>query len=614
MSGIQEWIYHWGEGAGSRSLKFLLLLITVVGLATIYDLRAYKCFANPEAMETAQLARNLAEGKGYTTQVVRPFALHLLQERAKARIAAAFPSLSPSNWPAWPPEQRAQAEAVLRRGELSQPLADISTPPAYPLLLAAFMEVAPFRYELKTEQGFLRYQPEVLIILLNQALLFLVVWMVFCLARKLFDGGVAWLTAVAVIASELLWRISLSGLSTLLLMAILLALAWCLVWMEQGAEEFWSWGKMVALAVAAGLLLGAGTLTRYSFACLGAPVFLFMVVFLGGRRVTLALITLIVAAALVAPWLWRNYELSGSFFGTAAYAVYEGTASFPASVLPRSLNPEFTLVDAYDLPAKLVTGLRGMLTNDLPRLGGSWVSAFFLVGLLVPFKSQILSRLRVWLLTGLVMFIGAQALASTPAYAETRETSSENLLVIFAPLVFMYGVGLFFTVLDQARASVWEARPLFIGGFIALIAAPLVVTLLPPRTYPVAYPPYSPPVIQAVSRWLQPDELMMSDIPWAVAWYGNRTCVWLPLTYQEDYQAINRQRPVKALYLTPQTMDNRFLSQWVQGENQGWGGFVAQCLLRKEVPSGFPLSRAYADLFPEQLFLTDRERWNEPPK
>jgi uncharacterized membrane protein YecN with MAPEG domain len=613
MSGIQDWIYHWGEGAGSRSLKFLLLLITVVALAAIYDLRAYKCFSNPEAMETAQLARNLAEGKGYTTQVVRPLALHLLQQRAKARMADALQNLS-TNRQTWTPEQRARIEAILRPSQLGQPLPDILTPPAYPVLLAGFMDLAPFQYELKSDQNFLRYQPEVLIMLLNQALLFLVVWMVFCLARKLFDGGVAWLTAVVLMAGELFWRISLSGLSTLLLMVLLLALVWCLVWLEQGAEEFLGLGKMLGLAALAGLFLGLGTLTRYSFACLGVPVVIFMIVFLGGRRVTLALTTLLVAGAVVTPWLWRNYDLSGSLFGAAAYAVYEGTASFPATVLPRSLNPDFTRVDAYDLPAKLVTGLRGMLTDDLPRLGGSWVSAFFLVGLLVPFKSQILSRLRVFLLIGLAIFTGAQALGGTPAQAETRATSSENLLVLFAPLVFMYGVGLFFTVLDQARASVWEARPMFIGGFIVLIAAPLTATLLPPRSYPVAYPPYSPPVIQAVSRWMQPEELMMSDIPWAVAWYGNRTCVWLPLNYQEDYQAINRQRPVQALYLTPQTMDNRFLSQWVQGENQGWGGFVAQCLLRKEVPAGFPLAKAYADLFPEQLFLTDRERWNEPPK
>jgi hypothetical protein len=369
---------------------------------------------------------------------------------------------------------------------------------------------------------------------------------------------------------------------------------------------------MYGLALLTGLLLGAGVLTRYSFAWLAIPVICFVAICAGARRVPLCLVTLLVAAAVTTPWLWRNYELCGAFFGTAGYAVYEGTASFPAATLLRSLNPDFTRVHVDDLPAKLVTGLREMLTNDVPRLGGNWVSAFFLAGLLMPFKSLSLSRLRFFLVGGLLVFVLAQALGATPFQSASREASSENLLVLFAPLVFMFGVGLFFTLLDQTRAAAWEARPLFVGGFILLTTAPLLLALLPPRTPSLAYPPYSPPIVQTVARWMQPEEFMMSDIPWAVAWYGNRTCAWMPLNSHSDFAAMNRLRPIQALYLTRQTMDNQFFSQWAQGENQGWGRFLADLVLRQEAPTGFPLVHVYTSLFPEQVFLTDRDRWDAP--
>lgn len=610
MSGIQEWIYHWTEGAGNRALKFALLLLSVAGLAAIYDVRAWRNFELPETMEQAQLARSLARGEGYVTRSIHPLAVHLLQKQAVLKAEDARRKLPPDE-SRWTPEQRQDLDRLLAPAQLGKPMPDLHYPPAYPVLLSGLMKLFPLEDKIAADAKPSRPLPELAIVLLNQVLFFVVVWMAYALARRLFDEGVAWLTAVVLMGTELLWRVSMSGGSTLLVMVWGLALIWCLVWLERGAEEFCSGWRIAGLGALTGLVLGLGVLTRYAFAWLALPVVVFVLAHLGVRRWLALIMTSLVSLAVVAPWLWRNYELSGTFFGTAGYVLYEGTPSFPASTLPRSLEPDFTHVEALDLPLKLVQGLRQVVPEDLPRLGGTWVSAFFLVGLLVPFRRPVLSRLRLFVLLSLLLLTGVQALAGSPRQT-LREVSSENVLVWMTPLVVMFGVALFFTLLDQARAAVWEARPLFVGGFLLVAMAPLVVKLLPPRSPMMAYPPYAPRVIQAVSAWMQPDELMMSDIPWAVAWYGNRTCVWLPLNSEGDFQAIHRQHPIKALYLTPQTLDNRFLTQWVQGENQGWGMFIAHCLLRREVPDGFPLKHAYADLFPEQLFLTDRERWNVP--
>ena len=148
-----------------------------------------------------------------------------------------------------------------------------------------------------------------------------------------------------------------------------------------------------------------------------------------------------------------------------------------------------------------------------------------------------------------------------------------------------------------------------IGLFVGLCCLPLAFALLF-KTVPVVYPPYYPPKIQEIANCMNPDELMMSDVPWAVAWYGDRQCVWLTPDWQDDFNAISKLKPVQALYLTPQTMDGKFVSEWMEGNDRSWGNFLLQVLNDKRVPDKFPLTKAPAGFFPEQLFLADHDRWS----
>ena len=63
--------------------------------------------------------------------------------------------------------------------------------------------------------------------------------------------------------------------------------------------------------------------------------------------------------------------------------------------------------------------------------------------------------------------------------------------------------------------------------------------------------------------WLEikEDDLLMSDIPWAVAWYGNQDCVWLTRTVKPDfYTLIRAVSACQALYFTEATTDQRYSS------------------------------------------------------
>jgi hypothetical protein len=121
---------------------------------------------------------------------------------------------------------------------------------------------------------------------------------------------------------------------------------------------------------------------------------------------------------------------------------------------------------------------------------------------------------------------------------------------------------------------------------------------------------------------MKPDELMMSDVPWAVAWYGDRQCVWLTLNAVPDrnkgilgnnFFSINDfKKPVGALYLTQKSTDARFVSDWVHTGDASWGTFILNAIVKRELPANFPLRQMPTGYLPEQLFLSDWKRWQQP--
>jgi hypothetical protein len=108
--------------------------------------------------------------------------------------------------------------------------------------------------------------------------------------------------------------------------------------------------------------------------------------------------------------------------------------------------------------------------------------------------------------------------------------------------------------------------------------------------------------------------MMMSDIPWAVAWYGHTQCVWLTRN-KRDFAAIHDQlKPIQALFLTHAKSTETFesLARWMRAGDENWGDFVISCLSQKQQgkggpPPDFPLE-FWQDGWPMYFLLTSREK------
>jgi len=330
-------------------------------------------------------------------------------------------------------------------------------------------------------------------------------------------------------------------------------------------------------------LTGIGGLTRYSFGWLIIPVLAFLALFGGQRRWVLSIIAFVAFAVIFTPWIVRNEIISGTPFGTAGYSLFATTPIFPEYRLERSLTPDFVVsgnIWAKILTQKLLGNAREIIQTEFPRLGGNWVGAFFLVGLMVGFSNLATSRLRYFLLMCLPVLLVVQALGHTQLSEESKQINSENILVLASPLVLMYGISFFYLLLDQVYLPIRELRYVLIGALCVIACLPMLFALVPDGgKSPLSYPPYHPPSIQRTATFVNEGDLTMSDIPWAMAWYGQRQCVWLTLKMQPDFFDINDlEKSVNALFLTKVTLDSRLITDWLAAGGESWPNIVIETM------------------------------------
>jgi hypothetical protein len=592
---LQEFIHKYEVGAGARLVKFVLAGIVLVSIAVIYDSVAFRNLGTAEGMDAAQLAQRIADGRGFTTGFVRPFSLCLL---AKGR------------------------GDPLQIGEFKDPKIldehpDLANAPVYPLVLAGVLKLTPSsHFDVTKVQGFQVYKPDLWLAIFNQFLIVLGALMVLRLATKLFDEPVGWISAGVFAGAELFWKSSLGAVPAPFLSVLFLLLFSNLASLQAEEEKGRLWRALLA-----GVLVAIAGLTRYSYAWLLIPLIFWIGGLTGQKKGALISMALLGFALVWLPWIVRNYTLSGTPFGTAGYGIYQGTPFFPDDQLERTLNPDFSTTDTSFFWMKMIPNIRESLAK-LPNLGGSWASAFFIGGLLVVFRNPALRRLRLYLVWSLGTLLLVQALGRTWLSTDAPEIGGENLLLPIAPVAFIYGTGFFFILMEQMGLPNAGYRYAGAGLFCIVVSAPLLLNLLPPHPSTLVYPPYYPPWIQEKSAYTRGNALMMTDIPWAVSWYGGvGPNVWLSPKYKsaegsflknDFFEVHGHPKPVKALYLSDRTLKNidmRSLYNYVREEEleQDWDHFVLGIFIKKEVPTGFPLKHAPEGLIRE-IFLTDSER------
>lgn len=539
---------------GSYGLVFAVL-------ATVYALSQFRGLREPVAMECAQIARHLAEGRGFVTDCARPFDLWYLQ--ARERLPATGASV-PVLW----------------------------TAPGLPLLQAGLLRLVRPAYAVDAAAGGRLVPAETQVLVpLGVVLLLLTVLAVWLLGRVLFSDRVALPAAAAYAVSDLALSGSLSGLPlTLAAPALMLAFWLAILAVRRSATVEQGWG-VAGLTMLAGLCAAVAVLADYAMLVAALAVAVLLGLELQRRRWLLLPLFVLVVLLALAPWLLRNLAAGTGVLGAWPYSALRETALFPGEALDRSAAPVF---NAYRSSAAIRQGLAARLVTLFSGTGfvrGGVLFCFFMLALFQRSEQSFVRALK-WLVVAALVLLAL--LPPVPG------TVSGAGWVALHPLIVVFGMAAFLQALDHEEFFDAAVHPLLLALLLVLCLLPAGLRMV--RGAASAYPPYYAPIQHFVGGVPGAGELLLTDIPWATAWYGGCKSVLLP-NKPGDVTALAGVdwEQVGGLYLTGTTNGGPDDDSW------------ALMRLGRQVPESVPLRSGVS--LPvdrtDQLLLTRKERWSE---
>jgi hypothetical protein len=539
-----------GIDAVARRVSLTVLWVLAGPIVLWLTIRAqYTGLVHADAMEYAQIARNVAAGHGFTTDVLRPLALAVHPGSvATGGALGGAPAHSAS-----PP--------------------DLTHPPLYSFLLALLFGA------LGAGDG--------TVVLLSALCYLLLIPVVYALASRWFNRTVAVVSALVIICWRQTVGYAITGLPVLLVM-LLVTLLLLLLHRAAGDGETGRRGDgaMGRLALA-GAVLGLCYLTEYSSVLFLLPI----VVYLGlaarasgglrdhgdasgalpgrpaqeGQRMlaggeapglpktpglpntrglqipasALTRVAVFLAAFLViaGPWMLRNARLGvHPVFGLRSYELVMGTNVHPGYSLYRAADLSEAAPMTISMVAQIVRKgvvAAGSLYDQLPQIPGIWLTPFIVLSLFYRFRRPGVEPLR-WCALGMLATLAAASIFY-------RATFEIEQYVPFVPFLTVIGVAALVRLASERDLPPLATRAL-LATLVLVTAFPLAVSL---KFGAAAVSGIDTAGLAQIS--MPREAVLASDVPWAVAWYGNRRSMWLPQT-EKDLERLAPQ--IEGIYLT----------------------------------------------------------------
>ena len=594
---VQELVHRFEEGRWAKWVKLAALLTAMVGLYGAFILDPwgwglYKGFAHPKAMEQAQIAREIARGHGFTTKMIRPLAYNQMRMKKGSVPTNKLPDTYHA--PLWPATVAPflwalEAFPEYVPGSLS------------PFRLPTFHAPTTDRLQMTTRDYI--YVGDRMISAVALGFFFLSVMVSYLTVRRIFDHHVGIWTVALMLGCNLFWQFSLSGLPQMLMLFLFSSALYALLRAtEIGARFLWPFGWLSL----ASLLFGLLALTHGIAAWIFAGAFVFSVAHFRPRWKT-ALLMGTIFLAVYSPWVYRNYKVCRSPFGVSAYTALEQVRGSENSIM-RSQDLDLTGVSPTTFRRKVQSHLSLQMGTLLSDFGGLLAAPVFFMALLYYFK-QPLPRTFRWALL-LMWLCAALGMAVLAMNDEGTTLASNDLNVLFIPTFTAFGMAFILVMWTRLEISVRLVKYAFFALIFGLCSLPLwnYITL---GGKGLQWPPYIPPGISLMREWTQPEEVIASDMPWAVAWYADRKSLWLPMTIQtfidfNDWERMGGR--VAGIYLTPISGNKALISDIVKGDYKEWAPFI----LRNVNIKDFPLKAVTAMPIDNQcIFYSDRDRWTD---
>ncbi|HJT82780.1 MAG TPA: glycosyltransferase family 39 protein [Chthoniobacterales bacterium] len=550
------------------------LVVVVLFAVAGYYMWNFRGLATSQAMDQAQIGREIASGHGWSTNFARPLAVGQLEAHGR--------NVKTDIW------------------------IDTYNAPLPPLVNAIALLMVKSRWQMGASD--LVYAGDKAIATMSILFFLGSVGLLFLIARRLFDQRIAIFACALVLLCDMLWQYSLTGLPQMLLLLLFSASLYCLV---RAVEAKYAGAPVTRWLAAVGLGFGLLGLTHALTIWIFLALLIVSVLFFAPRGWAAA-IMLGAFAVVYVPWLIRTWMVCGNPAGIAFYSLFDGVGKSETAWM-RQLSFDWTNLSIGAFRNKLSNNLVNHMARIFQLLGWNVVAMAFFPALLHRFKRPETSSIR-WI----VLAMWGGALFGMCLYGMTEEQgfTPNQLHLLFIPIMVCYGLAFLLVMWNRLEVNIPFGRLAFIALLFLLCAFPMVNTmLLSGRKPQVIYPPYVPPYVAILRSWMQPNEITASDMPWAIAWYAGRRSVWLPdkvktFTELSDYQKLGG--PIPAIYLTPISGSSNKWGDIIHGEYKDWAGIIQRTASLEK----FPLRYATLALGvnEEALFLSDTDRTKTKPK
>ena len=591
---IQHIVHMLEQGGWVRRVKVILLL-SAIGFVTYLwffkEGNGFKGLPHEKAIEQAQIARELARGHGFSTKVIRPAALWQFEHEL-----GAFPlERTPDTF--YAPLNPTIYALVFKCMDLTNAgmkwLAD----------KAEFFDRYTYEEVMTTKQLVFAYDR---MIAFTQLIFFLLAVLVnYFTAKRLFDERLAVFSTGLLLLCERFWDYAMSGLPQMLMLLLFSLAAHAMV---RAIEAQVAGGKPLRWLLGVAALFGLLALTHGLTIWLFGGV-LFFSIFYFRPRGRAAAIMLGVFLLFYGPWLIRNERVCGSAVGLGWYSGLYQIRGTETQIM-RSMEVPLTGISPTVFRAKVQNQILFQMDNLFLFFGKSMLVPVFFVTLLHLFKRRETSVFRWFILSMWVFGVFGMAVFGMP---DSTTTKANDLHILFVPFMMFYGLALVLVMWTRLDINLRLIRQAFIGLLFFLSSLPFLNQFLlligPPSPMPVSWPPYVPPYISILAKWTREDEIITSDMPWAVAWYADRESLWLPMSVR-DWLDLNDYNQLKGrivgLHLTPVTGNREFISEIMKGEFKDWAPFIMRNVNTREFPlkavTGLPFDG-------ECVYYSDRKRW-----
>lgn len=568
-TAVQGGLHSVEQGRVGRWIIRAVITMVLAGLTLFWLLGKFNGFSVPDAMDQAQISRQIASGLGFTTLYARPLNLSILAGR----------------------------------GAVPDPLPEINQAPLGPVINAVVLRATGM--STGVSEGSTISSGDRLIAGVGVFFLLAALFVSFLLGRALFDARLALLGTGLAICTALVWRFGISGLPQTAMMfffnAALLVLVFAL--RASAARER---GKTILWSGVAAFLLALLTLANGIGIFIFAGFFLFAV---GTLRPRLAVAGACFAAYALplTPWVWHNLKALGHPAGSAIYAMMRPAGmepiEFQANLEPvLSLQWQNVIANTASHSLEQISDLFGLLGQNIAA------SAFFFAVFLQIFRGWQAAQMR-WAV--LLAWIGA--FTGMSFFGVDGQVSVNQLHILFLPVMTFYGLGFLLSLWERTGFEQPLMRIVFLVAVFAAVSAPMLIAMNS-RNLRFNWPPYLPLLVQKLGDWVDPREALASDVPWATAWYSGRRSLLLPKTVKQ-FEWINAERllgaPLVAIYLTPESGGAKTYGDIVAGRYRDW----AQIVLDEhgtQAPESWRLrSKINLPIDGASILLSDRQRWKE---